>query len=44
MYLCLFVEKSVDVDLLCEMIGFVVEKLMVLEVGIVIGVGYGEKN
>lgn len=36
--------KSVDVDFLCEMIGFVVQWLMDLEVGNLIGVGYGEKS
>lgn len=38
------VEKSVDADLLREIIGFAAEKLMALEVGTKTGTGYGEKN
>lgn len=38
------VEKSADVDLLREMIGFAAEKLMELEVGAKTGAAYGEKN
>ena len=39
-----FVEKTPDADLLREMIGFAVERLMELEVGAATGAGYGEKN
>lgn len=38
------VEKSADVDLLREMIGFVAEKLMEIEVGAATGSAYGEKR
>jgi transposase-like protein len=33
-----------DADLLREMIGFAAERLMELEVGALIGAGYGEKS
>ncbi len=36
-------EKSSDVDLLREMIGFAAERLMELEVGRLTGAGYGER-
>ena len=39
-----FVEKTPDADLLREMIGFAVDRLMELEVGAATGAGYGEKN
>jgi len=38
------VEKSGDVDLLKEMIGFAAERLMELEVGVRAGAAYGEKD
>lgn len=38
------VEKSADADLLREMIGFAVERLMELEVGAKTGADYGEKS
>src|SRR6188768_1377336 len=38
------VEKTPDVDLLREMIGFAAERLMELEVGAPTGAGYGEKT
>ena len=38
------VEKSSDVDLLREMIGFAAERLMEMEVGAATGAGFGEKN
>jgi len=38
------VEKTPDADLLREMIGFAAQRLMELEVGAVIGAGYGEKS
>jgi transposase-like protein len=38
------VEKSADADLLREMIGFTVEKLMEMEVGAATGAAYGEKS
>ncbi len=38
------VEKTPDADLLREMIGFAVERLMEIEVGSATGAGYGEKN
>jgi len=38
------VEKTPDVDLLREMIGFAAERLMELEVGAATGAGYGEKT
>lgn len=38
------VERSADADLFREMIGFAAEKLMAMEVGAKIGVGYGEKS
>ena len=39
-----FVEKTPDVDLLREMIGFAAVRLMELEVGAATGAGYGDKN
>jgi len=44
MYLRSLVDKSADADLLREMIGFGVEKLMELEVGAKRSAAYGEKN
>ena len=38
------VEKSVDSDLLSEMIGFAAERLMELEVGAKAGAGYHQKT
>jgi transposase-like protein len=38
------VEKTLDADLLREMIGFAAERLMALEVGALTGAGYGEKS
>src|SRR6186713_2587284 len=38
------VEKTPDVDLLREMIGFAAQRLMELEVGAATGAGYGEKS
>jgi len=38
------VEKSADVDVLREMIGFAAERLMEMEVGGLTGAGYGEKS
>jgi hypothetical protein len=38
------VEKTLDADLLREMIGFAAERLMALEVGVATGAGYGEKS
>ena len=37
-------EKSSDVDLLREMIGFAAQRLMELEVGGLTGAGHGERN
>ena len=37
-------EKTSDADMLREMIGFAAERLMALEVGVLAGAGYGEKN
>jgi transposase-like protein len=37
-------EKSADADLLREMIGFAVERLMELEVATLTGAGRGERN
>jgi putative transposase len=36
-------EKIAETDLLCEMIGFVAERLMELEVQGLTGAGYGER-
>ncbi len=38
-----FVERSADADLSRDMISFVAEKLMALEVGAKTGAAYGEK-
>jgi len=38
------VENSADADFLREMIGFVVQRPMALEVGGLTGAGYGEKS
>jgi putative transposase len=38
------VEKTLDADLLREMISFAAEHLMELEVGALTGAGYGEKS
>lgn len=38
------VEKSGEVDLLRKMVGFAVERLMALEVGVRTGAEYGEKS
>jgi transposase-like protein len=38
------VEKTPDVDILREMIGFAAERLMELKVGALAGAGYGEKS
>ena len=37
-------EKSADVDVLREMIGFAAERLMELEVGALTGAAFGEKS
>ena len=38
------VEKTPDADMLREMIAFAAERLMEIEVGALIGAGYGEKS
>ena len=38
------VEKTLDADLLREMIGFAAQRLTELEVGSLTGAGYGEKT